>query len=80
MMVFGKGCVSHRNESVDKHMPSISELRLLIYIVFRSHALLTQVTPPAGLSKQLSGLRFVFVMLSRVEQMFLMKEKKSQWL
>lgn len=78
MMVFGKGCDSHRNESVDKHMTSISELRLLIYIVlFRSHALLTQVTPPAGLSKQLSGLRFVFVMLSRVEQIFLMKEKKA---
>lgn len=58
--VWQRLCFSQERVCGHKHMTSISEVRLLIYIVlFRSHALLTQVTPPAGLSKQLSGLRSV---------------------
>lgn len=57
-----------------KHMTSISEL---IYIVlFRSHALLTQVTLLQDWANSCLASDLSYVMWSRVEQIFLMKEKK----
>lgn len=70
----------HRSGRTDLQYTQSQNYSDLIYIVlFRSRALLTLVTPPAGLSKQLSGLRFVFCYVElSAEQIFLMKEQNKK--